>query len=231
MPPTARPRPTRAACAAASIWRPLWCTGRPCCSWTSPPPGSARQPQRPLAGHRGAGGRRHSTVLLTTVPGRGGPARRPHRGHRPRRVIAEGGRAQVGLGARSSRSRWTTRGGGPGRGPLTTWFATRPTTSGSTVRLTVDDSATVVGWCGSGQRRPGALGPGLTSPARRRVPVLTGHRAEPRRAGRPRSPRCRMTATVPLPHPSPSPPRAPPRRSPSRSPGAAGATPSATPPP
>ena len=42
MPPGGRPRPTRAACAAASTWPPAWSAGRACSTSTSRPPGSTR---------------------------------------------------------------------------------------------------------------------------------------------------------------------------------------------
>jgi len=37
-PAAGRPRPTRAACAAAWTWPPAWSAGPGCCTWTSRPP-------------------------------------------------------------------------------------------------------------------------------------------------------------------------------------------------
>ena len=83
-PPTVRSGPTRAACAAGSTSPPRSCTDRRCCSSTSRPPGSTREPQRPVGGHRGARGRRHHRAAHHPVPRGGRPPRRPHRGHRRR---------------------------------------------------------------------------------------------------------------------------------------------------
>ena len=79
-------RDARAACSSTSR-RPAWTRGRATRCGTS----SARSPPG------------HDRPALHPVPRRGRPARRPHRGHRPGHVIAEGTPAQlkasVGQGA------------------------------------------------------------------------------------------------------------------------------------
>ena len=74
-------------------------------------------PSRALAGHRGAGRRRHHGAAHDAVPRGGGPAGRQHRGHRPRPGHRRGhrDRAQVPhrLDARRGHRRGRRRGAGP----------------------------------------------------------------------------------------------------------------------
>ena len=90
-PPTARRARTPAACAAGSTSPPRSCTARRCCSSTSRRPASTRR----AAATSGASSRTSSaegtTLLLTTqyLEEADRLADRD-RGHRPRRVIAEG---------------------------------------------------------------------------------------------------------------------------------------------
>ena len=114
-PPTARPRPTPAACGAASTWPRAWSAGPGSCSSTSRPPAWTRGPQRAVGARPRPGRRRGDGAADHAVPRRGRPARRRHRGHRPRpgdrhrhagRAEGQDRRADPGRAAGRSRRTW-----------------------------------------------------------------------------------------------------------------------------
>ena len=96
------------ACSGGSTWPPRWCTSRRWCSWTSRPRASIRAlarrsgSARPAASAARGHGRPHHPLH-----GRGRPAVRPDRNHRPRQHRGRGhaGRAQGARSAAELRSR------------------------------------------------------------------------------------------------------------------------------
>ena len=100
--PTARSRPTPAACAAGSTSPPPWCTGRRSCSSTSRPPGSIPRSRSDLwASIEELVADGTTRAAHHPVPRGGRPPGRPLAVVDHGRVIAEGtaGRAQGQLGA------------------------------------------------------------------------------------------------------------------------------------
>ena len=129
--PPARPRRRARAPAAGAVPRRADHRPRP------------GQPQRPVGGDRGAGGRRHHRAAHHPVPRGGRPAGRPHRRHRRRQDDRRGhlGRAQGHARRHHRRDRcWPTR--PRPRPPRACWPRSAPSSSTTTGTRSRSTSAT-----------------------------------------------------------------------------------------